>query len=243
MARIHAIRGRTACTTAANIGTPVFDLPSAMRRSSFQRSAADCQRSSGSFSRQVWMARSSAGGVRGCSLLTGFGCLYSIADATPKWLLPSKARPPVTISYSTAPNEKMSLRASASFPSTCSGDIYGTVPTTAPSSVIGVARGVMSVNVASAASGSAAFANPKSSSLAPDFVSMMLPGLRSRCVTPLRRALSRALAIWIPHSSTSATGIGPFSNLSASDSPSRYSMTRKSTPSCCPMSYRVQMEG
>jgi hypothetical protein len=31
---------------------------------------------------------------------------------------------PVTISYSSAPNEKMSLRPSTSLPSTCSGDMY-----------------------------------------------------------------------------------------------------------------------
>ena len=39
-----------------------------------------------------------------------------------------KARLPVTISYSTQPSEKMSLRASASSPPTCSGDMYPTVP-------------------------------------------------------------------------------------------------------------------
>ena len=39
------------------------------------------------------------------------------------------------------------------------------------------------------------FANPKSRSFAPAFVSMMLPGFRSRCVTPWRWALSRASAI------------------------------------------------
>ena len=39
------------------------------------------------------------------------------------------------------------------------------------------------------------FANPKSRSFAPAFVSMMLAGFRSRCVTPWRWALSRASAI------------------------------------------------
>ena len=40
-----------------------------------------------------------------------------------------------------------------------------------------------------------AFANPKSSNFAPDFVSMMLPGFRSRWTIPWRCALSSASAI------------------------------------------------
>ena len=40
---------------------------------------------------------------------------------------------PVAISYSNAPRAKMSLRASASLPSNCSGDMYWKVPTKVPS--------------------------------------------------------------------------------------------------------------
>ena len=40
-------------------------------------------------------------------------------------------------------------------------------------------------------------AKPKSSSFAPDFVSMTLPGFRSRWITPRRCALSSASTIWI----------------------------------------------
>ena len=43
----------------------------------------------------------------------------------------------------------------------------------------------------------ASFAKPKSSSFTPLFVSMTLPGLRSRCTMPARCALSSASAIWI----------------------------------------------
>ena len=50
---------------------------------------------------------------------------------------PSNARRPVNISYTTAPKAKMSLRASASRPSSCSGDMYCGVPGIAPASVIG----------------------------------------------------------------------------------------------------------
>jgi hypothetical protein len=37
------------------------------------------------------------------------------------------------------PNEKISLRASIFLPSPCSGEMYATVPTIAPSSVLGAA--------------------------------------------------------------------------------------------------------
>ena len=42
------------------------------------------------------------------------------------------------------------------------------------------------------------FARPKSMSLVPDLVSMMLPGLKSRCTMPARWAISKASATSIP---------------------------------------------
>jgi hypothetical protein len=42
--------------------------------------------------------------------------------------VPSNARLPVSISYSTRPKEKMLLRASAGLPWACSWDMYYTVP-------------------------------------------------------------------------------------------------------------------
>ena len=53
---------------------------------------------------------------------------------------PSKARRLVSISYTIAPNAKMSLRASTSWPSTCSGAMYWSVPAMVPSSVSGCSR-------------------------------------------------------------------------------------------------------
>ena len=50
--------------TVAGAATPAAD-PCAIQRSSLATSPADCQRSSGSFSRQVRTTRSSAGGVMG----------------------------------------------------------------------------------------------------------------------------------------------------------------------------------
>ena len=45
---------------------------------------------------------------------------------------PLKARRPVSISYSTAPNAQMSARLSTGFPRACSGDIYAAVPMITP---------------------------------------------------------------------------------------------------------------
>ena len=70
------------------------------------------------------------------------------------------------------------------------------------------------------------FAKPKSSSFVPDLVSMMLPGFRSRCVTPLRCALSSASEISMAYCNTCSSGSGPFSSRCASVSPSRYSITK-----------------
>ena len=97
----------------------------------------------------------------------------------------------------------MSLRASASLPSSCSGAMYWNVPTIIPAPVSGVARvGVWLSSTdgpgelpAAAAFGPMTRASPKSSSLAPDLVSMTFEGLRSRCTIPCRWALSSASAI------------------------------------------------
>ena len=59
--------------------------------------------------------------------------LYRIAAMTLAWVLPSKARRPVSISKSTPPSAKMSVRASTSPASSCSGAMYGAVPSIVPS--------------------------------------------------------------------------------------------------------------
>ena len=72
----------------------------------------------------------------------------------------------------------MSLRASASWPSTCSGAMYCTVPRIVPCAVLGAAcasRVIPDIEIGDA--GPRNFASPKSSSFAPLFVSMMLAGL------------------------------------------------------------------
>src|ERR1051326_4981698 len=102
----------------------VCELASPIQRSSEARSRAVCQRSSACFIKQRRIVWSSAGGLSGFRTPIGVGSFSRMADATLSLLAPSKARFPVTISYRTAPKEKMSLRPSICFPSICSGDMY-----------------------------------------------------------------------------------------------------------------------
>ena len=129
--------------------------------------------------------------------------------------------------------------ASASFPSSCSGDMYWKVPRIVPSCVrfCAVASSVGS-DVAPEAGVAAAipFASPKSSSFTPDFVSITLPGFRSRCTIPCRCAFSSASAISCPKRSVCSSGRLPFASRSDRVSPSRYSMTRYSVSPSLPTS-------
>ena len=105
---------------------------------------------------------------------------------------------PVAISYSTAPSAKMSVRASAS------------VLRAARAPCTGTCRGSSLLRQAARGGRSAPrrrprrqrvqrLARPKSSSFAPDFVIMTLPGFRSRWTIPSRCARSSASAISAPY--------------------------------------------
>ena len=71
------------------------------------------------------------------------------------------------------------------------------VPTIVPSAVSGLVAVGATVRLVWLPPVSMLLARPKSSSLAPEAVSITLDGLRSRCTTPCRCALSRASAISI----------------------------------------------
>ncbi len=92
---------------------------------------------------------------------------------------PVKARLPLNISYNTAPNEKISERASASLASACSGDMYGAVPSMVPAWVM-LRAAVSSAACSPLPASRLNSASPKSSSLMPDAVTKMLAGFRSR---------------------------------------------------------------
>jgi hypothetical protein len=232
---------------AATVAAAGVEESTAMKRSCRSRSCADWKRSSGSFARQVRMTWSSAAGADGRSVVIGCGSAARIEAMTLACVFPSNGRRPVAISYRTVPKAKMSARASASAPSICSGAMYWKVPTMVPCAVSGCAWVGSAVMESTASAPRRSFARPKSSSFAPPLVRMMFPGLRSRCTTPWRCALSRASATAMAMRSSSGVGIDPRSRRAASVSPSRYSMTRKSTdpPACSwrPTSYSVQMWG
>ena len=94
-------------------------------------SAAPWYRSVRSFSSALSMIRSSSGGKSGFSRTAGTGARFKIASEITPGLSPRKGSVPVAISYSTAPNENKSVRASRSFARACSGDMYATVPSVA----------------------------------------------------------------------------------------------------------------
>ena len=143
------------------------------------------------------------------------------------WLLPSNAFLPVTISYTSAPKAKRSVRASASLPSSCSGAMYCIVPRIVPGTVSGLSCVVSADSVDTG--DTLSFARPKSSSFVPLSVSMMLPGFRSRWTMRAWCALSSASATSMAYSSACSNGSAPFASRCASVSPSRYSITMKST--------------
>ncbi len=86
----------------------------------------------------------------GCKFRSEGGSCSRMAAITPAWLLPSNARRPLSISSSTAPNANKSDRASASFPSSCSGAMYCRVPRIVPAPVSGAAAVTVSICVAAA---------------------------------------------------------------------------------------------
>ena len=196
---IHEARRRRLGDTGAAI--PDCEPPSAIHFNSLPRSPAFCQRSSGSFARQRRTTRSSAGGVIGATAEMGAGSSFMIEEISDACVAPENAFLPVAISYSTQPNEKMSVRPSASRPSSCSGAMYWNVPRIVPSCVrlFGMLPSAVGSDVTADCTGGAiALASPKSSSFTPDFVIITLPGFKSRCTIPCRCALSSASAIWVP---------------------------------------------
>ena len=167
------------------------------------------KRRSGSFSRQRLITlsrRRDAFAVappdRERSIGRPDGSARRIADMTSSAVPPANAARPETISQSTHPNEKMSLRGSASSPRTCSGAMYCGVPAITPRRVDPAcsAAGIpdsdsrdVGWNRASPKSSSFDCGSPSRPELS--FTSMMLAGFRSLCTMPSACAASSASAI------------------------------------------------
>ena len=101
--------GRTRRTGASIVTPPGIGWP-AIHLSSSTRSTVDCHRASGSFARQRRTTRSSDAETSGRSDETAGGSVCTTAPITEDEVAPSNALRPVSISNSTAPNAKMSLR-------------------------------------------------------------------------------------------------------------------------------------
>lgn len=114
------------------------------------------------------MIRSSSAGMSGLRRSGETGVLFSIESNSAAVVSPRKGSMPVATSYSTAPNEKRSVRPSSSLPSACSGDMYATVPRALPGLVRCSSRMLAVAAVAPAFSviGEPIFARPKSRILA-----------------------------------------------------------------------------
>src|SRR5690348_10198475 len=108
-ATIQATPGRLLPAVTTGVVTPACAPPSTIQFNSLLRSRALCQRSSGSLAKHFLMTWSKLSGVIDFVVVIDAGSFSKIADATLSCDLPSKALRPVTASYNTAPNEKMSL--------------------------------------------------------------------------------------------------------------------------------------
>jgi len=169
-------------------------------------SRAVWQRSFTSFSRQRLMASPSRRGKLPLSSVTAGGWSLSIDAISAAEVSPRNGRLPVAISYSTTPSENTSVRWSNGRPSTCSGDMYGTVPRTCPSWVIHASVGRAVASTSSTVE--ECLARPKSSTFTClSVVTMTLAGFKSRCTMPRSCAAATASASGTAIASSSAAGM------------------------------------
>ena len=211
-------------TTLARPRGPSRSFPRAPRGRTRGR-RADWKRSAGFFSRQCRTSRSSSDGIFAPETSGSGGSSFRIAFIVSIAESPLNARRPVSISKRTHPNAKMSDRASAGCPLTCSGAMYPTVPRSVPGSVALASVGDF---VSSPAAIARCLARPKSRIFArPSFVRTTFSGLRSRWTMPLSCAAARPRAIWAPRSTAFRSGRAPAASRWRSVSPSTSSMTRR----------------
>src|ERR1700730_2120864 len=148
----------------------VFVIPELVSRCNRLRSALssapDWQRVSRSFSRALLMISSSLGGTREFNRVAGGGVRFRMASKITPEVSPRKGSMPVHISYRTAPKENRSVRPSRSFPRTCSGLMYATVPMAVPGLVRFASTVKVGAEVAPPSSLIVSLARPKSSTLA-----------------------------------------------------------------------------
>ena len=162
--------------------------------------AMSCKRCVQSFSRQRRSRRCNGAGVAG-GRWTSQGRVATIAASVSANVFLPDARIPVNISYSTHPNDQISVRLSTVKPRACSGLIYAAVPNSVPDCVLSdLVAFVPPIH----ATVSRAFATPKSSTLTvPSGRTLIFEGFRSRWMIPAACAAWSASVICLAIKSTS----------------------------------------
>ncbi len=240
-----AIEARRSGAAAAADATAPCSTARRSRRSSWQTSSADAGRSRGAFARQRATRRSKSAGSSGRERRSGVGVSRRIAELTSTGLSPANGRRPAASSYSTTPSANRSVRASTAWPRSCSGAMYGSVPSSCPTPESGVETVALSeASLPPGASSPTGFARPKSSTFTrPSRVSITFAGFRSRCTTPFSWAADSASAMVMPRSTTRATGRPPGVTCWSSPWPSTSSMVRNRKPSASSTVNSVTMLG
>ena len=209
---------------------------------SIRASAISRRRRSRSLSRQRRSVRSTSAGSSG-GRASQSGSSFNTAAMDSAGVAPGKARWAHKSSKSTHPNAQMSVLRSSVSPRTCSGLMYGTVPTNLPCSVIDSGSVAAAVPGDSPA-GCHGLARPKSRIFtSPRAVTITFAGFRSRWMIPASCAPSSPSAICVAMWSARSTGSGPARTLSASVSPSMSSSARKQTSPSCSSAWMVAMRG
>ena len=103
--------------------TPATIVMAALALNARLNSAPDWNLRAGSFSSAFSTTRPMTAGTVAWNDLSSAGASWTILYMIVVTVSPANGRSPVSISYSTAPNEKRSLRPSTCLPITCSGDM------------------------------------------------------------------------------------------------------------------------
>ncbi len=206
---------------------PAREEPPAKAESSRATSRIVARRSR-SFASIFRTRASSSRGTAGLSRVSEGGSAWSSASMTATVFAPSNGRRPARSSQSSTPSEKTSVRASTSRPRACSGDMYATVPSTAPGAErVGSTPIGLQVLLPSPGTGRNA-ARPKSRTFTCPLPSTMtLPGLMSRWTTPRACAAARASATCRTISTVSGTSGARSLRNAESVRPATYSIAMK----------------
>ena len=186
--------------------------PAILRKSTsarFSGRAAVCQRSRGPWRDTSSTIRSSAGGVIGCDAEIGGGSVLHDRGDQRRLARPAKPCGPSPSRRARAEREDVGPRIGLLPLELLRRHVLERAEDRALLRQVRLLRRQRESRRTAASAGASAFARPKSRSFTPDFVSITLPGFRSRCTIPCRCAFSSASAISTPKRSTCSSGSGP----------------------------------